>query len=141
MIKSWIRTVLSFIYTSLLLIGYYYLSYFILSYATAQDGGFWSYLCIWMGIIILFSWLSEKGIELFSIPFNWLWDRTKKTRIATSTPIIPMALLTLCIPILLQNKFGVGDWIIVITWGLISIFFFYNLFLLPFINPNMGIKV
>lgn len=136
---SYLRTLAAFLYTTIITSAYTWLSIYIVTKAIVYISGFWHTLFVAIAFLYFFSWLSERGIELLSIPYNWLWDRTLKTRIATAIPVILVGLWCISMPIRIPVTFSVSNWVLVIIWELLSIPFFYNLLVLPFINPNMGI--
>ena len=138
--KSIIRSIGAFIYTSIIALGFLLLSSYILTRAVIFSDGFWQTLCAVVVILFLLGWISEKGVQLLSIPYNWLWDTTKITRYSTIIPLIPVGLWCISVPFRMPLKFGVGDWIITIVWLACVVFFFLNMILLPFNNLNMGRK-
>lgn len=136
---SYIRTLGAFLYASIISLAYLWLSALIITKSIIYVNGFWHTLFTAFGFTLLFSWISERGIGYLSILFNWLWDRTKKTRIATVIPVVGVGLWCIAMPIRIPITLTIGDWVLVGIWEILSILFFYNLLLLPFINTNMGV--
>jgi hypothetical protein len=136
---SYIRTLGAFLYAAIISLVYLWLSALIVTISIICVSGFWYTLFTAIGFAWLFGWISERGVELLSIPFNWLWDRTKKTRIATIVPIIIIGLWCIAMPIRIHLTLKFGDWVLIGIWEIISLMFFYNLVMLPFINTNIGV--
>ena len=110
-----------------------------LSYIASEVSGFWmSAVCFVVAIPVL-GWMTEYGMMLLSIPFNWLWDRTLKTRAATSAGAIIGGIVCLAVPFLLPVDFSAGDWGFATLWMAMSFVWAFNLFLMPFTNFNMGV--
>lgn len=137
--NSWLRTIGAFFYAAIISSTFLFLSAYVIPWAIVYFEGFWETLSVIICILIVFSWLAEKGVEYLSIPFNYLWDRTFKTRIATAIPVVLIGLWCLSLPFRISLKFSMGDWFIVIAWEICAIFFYFNMFLLPFNNPTMGV--
>lgn len=138
--KSWLRTLGALVYTVIVCGLFLLASIFVLSRLLARAEGFWVVAASIVGILIFFGWLSERGVEYASIPYNYLWDRTMKTRFATAIPSLLSGLYCILWPFLVPVDFSFGDWAMVVVWEICSIFFFYNMFTLPFINHQMGVK-
>lgn len=136
--KSWFRAMGAFMYALIISVAFLFLAVFLLSKGIVAVSGFLKTAIMIIGIVVLVAWLSEKGLELLSIPFNWLWDRSKKTRIATAIPAVLIGLWCLSAPIRIPVKFTTGDWVLVVIWCLGVLVFYVNLFLMPFSSPNMG---
>lgn len=135
---SYLRTIGAFAYSSILSILFFIGSVFLYTRILAYASGFWlTFGCI-VGMVILLSWLSERGLEICSIPFNYLWDKTRKARIATIIPAVIIGLWAISSPFRIQMHFSTGDWILSIAWMVCSLVFFYNLSMLPLINKKMG---
>ncbi|MBD5211001.1 MAG: hypothetical protein HDS77_07030 [Bacteroidales bacterium] len=132
------RALAAFAYSALLAILFFVGSVLLYTRILVFASGFWqTFVCI-IGMVILLSWLSERGLEICSIPFNYLWDKKKKARIATIIPAIIVGLWAISAPLRIHMRFSTGDWILSIVWMLCNIVFFYNLVMLPLINKNMG---
>jgi len=137
--KSWLRTIGAFFYAAIISSIFLFLSAYVIPCAIVYFEGFWETLSVVIGILIVFLWLSEKGVEYSSIPFNYLWDKTFKTRVATVIPVVLIGLWCLSLPFRISLKFSVGDWFVVVAWEICAVFFYFNMFLLPFNNPTMGV--
>lgn len=137
--KSWLRTVGAFIYAAIISLLFSLLSTYVVEWAVVNTEGFWQTSVVFIGIFIVFLWLSEHGIRYSSIPFNFLWDRTFKTRVATAIPVVLIGLWCLTLPFRISLKFSVSDWFIVVAWWICAVIFYFNLFLFPFNNPHMGV--
>ena len=136
--KSLLRTTGAFIYSAIVSAAFTALAVYILATIIAAEG-FWKTLIYTVLMIPLFFWLSERGVQLTSIPYNWLWDRTLKTRIATAIPVALAFLWCVTSPFFISKTFTAGDWIVTAVWWLLCILLYYNLFMQPFINPHMGV--
>lgn len=136
---SYIRTLGSFLYASLISLVYLWLSVLTVTKSIVYANGFWHTLFTVLGFVFLFSWISERGIQYLSIPFNWLWDITIKTRIATAIPVAGIGLWCIAMPLQIPITLTFGDWVLVSVWEILSVVFFYNLLLLPFRNTDMGV--
>lgn len=134
---SYLRTLGSFIYTAIISILFLLGSVFIYARILIYASGFWITLGGIFGMVLLLSWISERGVELCSIPFNFLWDNTLKTRVATIIPAIIIGLWCVSAPFRIDRHFSTGDWILSAIWMLCSFMFYYNLAMLPLTNPNM----
>ena len=137
--SSFARTLGAFLYTSILSLAFMLLSIWLLCRCIIYVDGFWLSAVAIAALFFGLGWLSEKGLQYLSIPYNWLWDNTKKTRITTSATAIIFGLWTICAPFRIPVKFSAGDWIISVIWMLLSIVLYFNLTLLPFISPHMGV--
>lgn len=102
--------------------------------------GFWEHTYWIIGMLIVLSWQSEKGVEITSIVYNWLWDSTLKTRIATSIPPIIVGIWNCSAPFWIDVDLTVGDIISTVVWEFINLFLYFNLISLPWLNFNMGRK-
>ena len=102
--------------------------------------GFWMTLLVTMSAGFWLAWLSEKGVQICSIPFNWLWDRSIKTRIATTIAAVLGGIACLSVPFYIPGEFSLGDWVVTVFFMLISLFFYFNLCILPFGNPDVGVR-
>lgn len=137
---SLLRTLGAFIYSSILSILFCIGSIFLYTCILVYASGFVITLgCIFVMVFIL-SWIFERGLEICSIPFNFLWDRTFKSRIATIIPAVIVGLWCVTAPFRITLHFSIGDWILSSIWMLCSIIFYFNLVMLPLNNPNMGSK-
>jgi len=136
--KSWLKALGAFIYTSIVCGLYLLASAFLLKRFILRAEGFWMVVSAIFFILVFFGWLSEKGVKYASIPYNFLWDNTKKTRLATSIPALLLWLYGVVLPFLFPYTFSFSDWLIVVVWEITTFFFFYNMFTLPIINPEIG---
>lgn len=134
------RALGAFVYASIIAIAFLALSSFILAKGIVSIDGFWKTTIFVIVMIVFFAWLSEKGLQLLSIPFNWLWDETMTARIVTAVPAVIVGLWCLAAPFRIPMKFTTGDWVLVVIWWLGVLFFYVNFFLMPFISKDMGIK-
>ena len=138
--KSWLRTIGAFVYTVIVCGLYLLASAIVLPKLIVRAEGFWMVSASIAGLLIFFGWLSERGVEYASIPYNYLWDSTKKTRLATAIPSLLLGLYCIIRPFIYPVEFSFGDWAMMAVWEICSIFFFYNMFTLPFINHQMGVN-
>ena len=139
--KSWLRAIVSFLYTVFVCGLFLTASNFLLPKIIYRTKGFWMVFTAAFGTLIFFGWLSERGVEYASIPYNYLWDRTIKTRVATSIAALLLLVYALICPFLIPVDFSFGDWVIVAFWEICSFSFFYNMITIPFINPQMGVNI
>lgn len=139
--KSWLRAIVAFLYTVIVCGLFLTVSTFVLPKLISRTEGFWMVVTAAFGILIFFGWLSERGVEYASIPYNYLWDRTRKTRVATSIAALLLWVYGLIWPFLIPIDYTFGDWVIVAIWEICSFFFFYNMISLPFINHQMGVNI
>ena len=137
---SYIRTFGSFLYSAFLCALFFIAAYWVLLRSIVYADGFFGTLCAFIFILFVFGWLSEKGIILASIPFNWLWDDSLKTRIAAMIPPALIGISCMLSPFRIPNTFTFGDWVITIAWETCALTFYFNMFILPITNPHMGIR-
>lgn len=134
------RTIGSFVYASIVAIAFLFLAAFVLSKGIVYIHGFWKTSIYVIVISIAFAWLSEVGLKLLSIPFNWLWDETLVERTAAAIPAVLVGLWCLSAPFRIKQSFTTGDWVFVVVWGLCVLFFYVNFFLLPFLSKDIKIR-
>lgn len=138
---SYLRTFGAFAYSAVLSILFLTGAIFLLVRTLIFISGF----CVTTGFlfIMLFciSWISERGLQFCSIPFNYLWDNTLKTRIASVVPAVIVGLWCVSAPFRLAIPFSVGDWIVSIVWMICCLVFYFNLAVLPLTNPHMGVNI
>lgn len=138
--KSLFRAFGAFIYASVVSIGFMILSVLLLMKGITVVHGFWKTALLIIGFIVMFAWLAEKGLELLSLPFNWLWDQTMTTRVATAIPVVLVGLWCMAAPFRLPIEFTTGDWVLTAIWWIGVLFFYVNFILMPFTSPNMGVR-
>ena len=137
---SWLRTIGSFLYSMLLCAGFFFLSIWILARSIVYSEGFTGTLCAILFIAFILGWVSEKGVVFASVLFNWLWDESLKTRLASMIVAIMIGLWCISSPFRISLHFTFGDWVIILVWEISVLAFYYNMFTLPLLNKNMGIK-
>ena len=137
---SYIRTLGSFLYSAAICIAFFLLAVWLLVRCIIYAEGFFMTFFAIFGIVLLLSWLGEKGIIITGIPFNWLWDKNSKTRIAAMIPPIPIGLWCITTPFRIPLHFSTGDWIVTILWAFCVFWFYWNMFTFPAINPHIGKK-
>lgn len=135
---SYLRSLGSFLYSLLLSIIFFAGAVYIYVKILINASGFWITTGCIIGISIVLSWMAENGIKICSIPFNWLWDYTIKTRIAAMIPALIVGLWCITAPFRIPFQFSVGDWVVTVIWVFFSSVFYYNLFLFPLFNPQIG---
>lgn len=138
--KSWIRFSGSFIYSSIINFLMSLISIWLWVKFLSNVHGFWLCLLAVIGFVSILSWLAEKGVEYSSIPFNWLWDRSKKTRIASTIPAVLCAIWVMSAPFRVEINYSAGDIFLTIIWMVLNFFLWFNLIMLPWINLNMGVE-
>ena len=136
--KSVLRMLGSFGY-SLLVTGITSgIAVFIWASAMTYADGFWQHAAWGVGMVIALAWLSERGVEISSVVYNWLWDSGVGVRIATSIPPLLIGIWICSAPFRLGVKFTVGDIILTVLWELLNLFLYFNLISLPWLNSRMG---
>lgn len=138
--KSWMRTFGSFVYSMLISIMVGVVSILIWTFCYELAEGFW--LNLWAAIFLtsIMGWISEKGISLLSIPFNWLWDNSVKSRLASTIPPLLIGIWVVSLPFRRDYAFTGGDIFLTVIWEILILFSFYNLCFLPWINLEMGVN-
>lgn len=111
---------------------------FIWASAMTYADGFWQHAAWGVGMLIALAWLSERGVEISSVVYNWLWDSGVGARIATSIPPLLIGIWICSAPFRLDVKFTVGDIILTVLWELLNLFLYFNLISLPWLNSRMG---
>ena len=134
-----LRTLGSFVYASAISIAFLFLAVFALSKGIVSIHGFWKTAIFVIAISVAFAWLAEIGLQLLSIPFNWLWDQTPIERIAAAIPAALVGIWCISAPFRIQEHFTTGDWVVTVLWGIGVLCFYANLFLLPFLSKDIGI--
>lgn len=130
----------SFAYSLLISWLYLLLVKILLRLLVLGVSGFWKTLFVTMSVCIWLAWLSEKGLQICSIPYNWLWDSSMKTRLATTIAAVLGGIACVSVPFYIPGEFSVGDWVVTVFFMFISLFFYFNLCILPFGNPDVGVR-
>lgn len=124
--------ILSFIFLWIVLIAYTRILVF--------AEGFLNTAGVLLGFVFIFAWLSEKGLQIASIPFNWLWSTKTITRLCTIIPCVIIALWGITAPFRIPFHFNIGDWIVTFAFWIVTLCFFWNLATMPIISPEVGTK-
>ena len=66
--KSWLRAIVSFLYTVIVCGLFLKASTFVLPKLIYRTKGFWMVVTAAFGTLIFFGWLSERGVKYASIP-------------------------------------------------------------------------
>lgn len=130
----------SFAYSLLISWLYLLLVKILLRLLVLGVSGFWKTLFVTMSVCIWLAWLSEKGLQICSIPYNWLWDSSTKARLATTIAAVLGGIACVSVPFYIPGEFSVGDWVVTVFFMFISLFFYFNLCILPFGNPDVGVR-
>ena len=136
--KSILRMLGSFGYSLLISCIASGISVFIWASAMTYADGFWQHAAWGIGMLIVLAWLSERGVEISSVVYNWLWDSSVGARIATSVPPLLIGIWICSAPFRLVVKFTVGDIILTVLWEFLNLFLYFNLISLPWLNSRMG---
>lgn len=136
--KSLLRAIGAFIYSAIVSAAFTALAVYLLTSVIAAEG-FWKTLIYTVLMALFLFWLSERGVQYTSIPYNWLWDRTLKTRIATAIPAVIAFLWCVTSPFFISKTFTAGDWIVTAVWWLLCILLYFNLFMQSFVSTHMGV--
>lgn len=137
---SYLRTLGAFVYSAVVSILFFIGALFIYTRILVYASGFWQTLGCIFGLVMLLSWIAERGLQYCSIPFRYLWDRTFKTRIVTIIPAIIVGIWCVTAPFRIELHFSVGDWILSSVWMLCCLVFYFNLVMLPLANPHLGVN-
>ena len=140
MILSLLRMIGSFTYSLLISWLFLWVVKISLRLVVLAVSGFWMTLLVTMSVCIWLAWLSEKGLQVCSIPYNWLWDRSTKTRLATTIAALLGGVACVSVPFYIPGTFSVGDWFVTVICMVISLFFYFNLCTLPFLNADIGAR-
>lgn len=135
---SYIRAIGSFVYSAIICAVFFIIADWLLLRIIILAEGFMAAVGT-VCVFVFLAWLSERGISIASIPFNWLWDKSRKTRIASIIPPVIIGLWCATIPFRIALKYSFGDWLIIIIWEISVLLFYYNMITLPIINKNMGV--
>lgn len=134
-----LRTLGATIYTAIIALGFLWMVEFVLNLAVTKISGWWQTGITILGILVVFSWIAEYGLQILSIPYDWLWDNSTLSRFSSILPSLAGVVGAFVIPFRIETEFTAGDWVLSVEMFIISVFFFYNLVSMPFINPDMGI--
>lgn len=128
----------SFIYSSIISFMMGLISLWLWLKFISNAHGFWLCLTAAIGFICILGWVSEKGVTYSSIPYNWLWDKSKKTRVASTIPPVLCMIWVISAPFRVEYHYSTGDICLTVIWVILNFFLWYNLITLPWINLNMG---
>lgn len=139
--KKFLRGTLAFLYSTMLSIGYMALAVYLLVRVLIYVEGFVMTLSCIVGLVLLFSWISEKVLSWALLPFRRMWDKTLTVRIVSAIPPVLVAIWCLSAPYRMELSLTSGDWIVIVIWSILDIVFYFNLASAPFFNPQFSVEL
>lgn len=136
--KTLVRSLLGFIYSCLISVLFFVGFVWLLLRCLIYLNGFWGASAAICAIVVSISWIAERGLELLSIPFNWLWNEKFISRLSSCLPAIIVGLWAISTPWRIPFQFSAGDWVITTVWLFCVAVFYYNLATMSIISTHMG---